>query len=907
MALSIPQMARMSQLLEEALALDEGGRRVWLERATQEHPDLAAALREALLPGAAQAADLKVLMSLPKLDAADEASATAASGLKPGARVGPYELIRRLGAGGMAEVWLARRADGAFRREVALKLPMLAHAQAGLEARFARERDILASLEHPHIARLYDAGVGPEGLPYLSMEYVQGEPLTDWSDAHRLGIPGRLALFLQVLEAVQYAHEKKVIHRDLKPSNILVTESGQVRLLDFGVARLLEGEETDQPALTSVYGRALTPDYASPELLRGDPIDARSDLYSLGVLLYELLTGTRPYRLKSAASIGALDQAISTLEVRRPSLQLEQTAGTTRNSTVERLARQLRGDLDAVVLKTLAKEPALRYPSAAALTEDLRRYLDGRPIQAQPARRSYRLRKFVLRNGTLLGVGAAALTAIVVTVGYALYRESHAQVTVSAKTLAVPAGPSPAGAVAAFAPPPHSIAVLPFVNLSGDKEQEYFSDGLTEELLNSLSEIDGLQVAARTSSFSFKEHPDIVTVAHKLNVGAVLEGSVRRSANTIRISAQLINAVTGFHLWSKTYDRDLGDVLKLQTEIATAVAGALKLTLLGDVAAKVELGGTRNPAAFDAYLRGAKVYNSMHEARELPTAITAYTEAIRLDPHYALAFAGRSMALSAYAEEAATGARENFNKAQADARRTLALAPDLAEAHLALAWVSERGNLDFTQASEAYDRAVALAPGNAPVLRYIGLFSAHMGHFDAGVAATRRAVVLDPLAHESHYYLSWVLYLARRYEEAVEASTELISLEPDFKQTYGLRGLAYYGLGDPQSARASCETKPDHWASQQCLAVTYDKLGRHADAEAVLSKMKTAMGNSTAYQYATIYAQWGNRVQALEWLETALRLRDPGLVELKTDPLMDPLRNEPRFQAIERGLKFPPR
>jgi eukaryotic-like serine/threonine-protein kinase len=907
MALSIPQMARMSQLLEEALALDEGGRRVWLERATQEHPDLAAALREALLPGAAQAADLKVPMSLPKLDAADEASATAASGLKPGARVGPYELIRRLGAGGMAEVWLARRADGAFRREVALKLPMLAHAQAGLEARFARERDILASLEHPHIARLYDAGVGPEGLPYLSMEYVQGEPLTDWSDAHRLGIPGRLALFLQVLEAVQYAHEKKVIHRDLKPSNILVTESGQVRLLDFGVARLLEAEETDQPALTSVYGRALTPDYASPELLRGDPIDARSDLYSLGVLLYELLTGTRPYRLKSAASIGALDQAISTLEVRRPSLQLEQTAGTTRNSTVERLARQLRGDLDAVVLKTLAKEPALRYPSAAALTEDLRRYLDGRPIQAQPARRSYRLRKFVLRNGTLLGVGAAALTAIVVTVGYALYRESHAQVTVSAKTLAVPAGPSPAGAVAAFAPPPHSIAVLPFVNLSGDKEQEYFSDGLTEELLNSLSEIDGLQVAARTSSFSFKEHPDIVTVAHKLNVGAVLEGSVRRSANTIRISAQLINAVTGFHLWSKTYDRDLGDVLKLQTEIATAVAGALKLTLLGDVAAKVELGGTRNPAAFDAYLRGAKVYNSMHEARELPTAITAYTEAIRLDPHYALAFAGRSMALSAYAEEAATGARENFNKAQADARRTLALAPDLAEAHLALAWVSERGNLDFTQASEAYDRAVALAPGNAPVLRYIGLFSAHMGHFDAGVAATRRAVVLDPLAHESHYYLSWVLYLARRYEEAVEASTELISLEPDFKQTYGLRGLAYYGLGDPQSARASCETKPDHWASQQCLAVTYDKLGRHADAEAVLSKMKTAMGNSTAYQYATIYAQWGNRVQALEWLETALRLRDPGLVELKTDPLMDPLRNEPRFQAIERGLKFPPR
>ena len=213
------------------------------------------------------------------------------------------------------------------------------------------------------------------------MEYVQGEPLTDWCDAHRLGIPERLGLFLQVLEAVQYAHEKQVIHRDLKPSNILVTESGQVRLLDFGVARLLEARRDGSAALTSVYGRALTPDYASPELLRGDPIDARSDIYSLGVLLYELLAGTRPYRLKSAASIGALDQAIATVEVKRPSLQLEQSASATRHSTVERLARQLRGDLDAMVLKALAKEPAQRYPSAAAMAEDLRRYLAGKPIR----------------------------------------------------------------------------------------------------------------------------------------------------------------------------------------------------------------------------------------------------------------------------------------------------------------------------------------------------------------------------------------------------------------------------------------------------------------------------------------------------------------------------------------------
>jgi serine/threonine-protein kinase len=259
-------------------------------------------------------------------------------------------------------------------------------------------------------------------------------------------------------------------------------------------------------------------------------------------------------------------------------------------------------------------------------------------------------------------------------------------------------------------------------------------------------------------------------VAHKLNVGAVLEGSVRHSGRTVRITAQLINAVTGFHLWSKTYDRDLGDVLKLQTEIASAVASALKVTLLGDVAAKVELGGTRNPAAFDAYLRGAKADSSIRDTKDLPAAIAAYTEAIRLDPHYALAFAARSIALSYVAGDAATpGAmREGYDKAQADAHQALALAPDLAQAHLASAYVSDQ-NLDFTQASEAYERAVVLAPGSAQALRLSGRFAALMGHFDAGIATARRAVVLDPLARESHARLGQALYAARRYEEAVAA------------------------------------------------------------------------------------------------------------------------------------------
>ena len=462
---------------------------------------------------------------------------------------------------------------------------------------------------------------------------------------------------------------------------------------------------------------------------------------------------------------------------------------------------------------------------------------------------------------------------------------------------------------AAFNPPPHSIAVLPFINLSGDQEQEYFSDGLTEELLNSLAEINELQVAARTSAFSFKgKDNDIGNIARKLNVATVLEGSVRRSAHTVRVTAQLINAVTGFHLWSKTYDRDLGDVLKLQTEIATAVAGALKVTLLGDEAARIELGGTRNPAAFDAYLRGSKAFSSgSGGASTYQSMIAAYTEAIQLDPNYALAFAGRSLALSGYAAGEATGAaiREFFDKAQADARQAIKLAPELAEGHVALARLLESDPLDFTHASEAYDRAIALAPGNAQVLGTSGRFAAYMGHFDPGLAAARRAVALDPLNPRSHSLLGQVLYVARRYQESVATFGDVISLDTDYKAAYSWRGLAYYAHGDYQSARSSCESKPDYWISKWCLAVAYDKLGRQADAQAGLKKWQATGGDAGAYQYATIYAQWGDTAQALEWLATAMRVRDSGLTYLKVDPLMDPLRKEPRFQAILRNLTFP--
>jgi TolB-like protein len=534
-------------------------------------------------------------------------------------------------------------------------------------------------------------------------------------------------------------------------------------------------------------------------------------------------------------------------------------------------------------------------------------------VQPKPASQSPGHASAARRSSPWVRALALALTAVAVAaLGYLLIDRLAKRGTAAAPSSSQAAAPSvsatPAPTPAAFVPPSHSIAVLPFVNLSGDPGQDYFSDGLTEELLNSLAAVEGLQVAARTSSFSFKgKDTDIATIARKLDVGAVLEGSVRRSGHTIRITAQLINAVSGFHLWSKTYDRDLGDVLKLQTEIATAVANALKVTLLADTAAKIELGGTRNPAAFDAYLRATKLGEAASEAQGYAVAIAAYGDAIRLDPNYALAFAGRSFAESLYSAQGAVGTavRVSFDRALADGRQAVALAPQLAEGHLSLGFYYANGAFDLGQASAEFERARALAPGSATVLRTYGLYAVTVGRIEPGLVDLRRALALDPLNVLSHFNLGRGLYWSRHYEEALAPLDEATALDATYLPAYEYRGLAYYGLGNFEKARAVCEQKPEYWGALWCLAVAYDKLGRHADAEAALAKLGGLQRDAAAYQYATIYAQWGDSSKALEWLETAMRVRDPGVTLMKNDPFMDPLRKQPRFQAVERQLKFP--
>jgi TolB-like protein/Flp pilus assembly protein TadD len=460
----------------------------------------------------------------------------------------------------------------------------------------------------------------------------------------------------------------------------------------------------------------------------------------------------------------------------------------------------------------------------------------------------------------------------------------------------------------AFTPPPHSLAVLPFVNMSGDPSQEYFSDGLTEELLNSLTRINELHVAATTSAFSFKgKDADIDTIARKLNVAAILEGSVRRSTHTVRVTAQLVDAITGFHVWSQTYDRPLGDVLALQTEIATSVANGLKVTLLEETGKKIELGSTANPAAFDAYLRGKKTGRTALGEEDMQAALAAYTEAIQVDPHFAMAFAERSLELSNYATFNARGpaVRVYYDKALADARSAVSLAPDLAEGHYALAVAFEVDFLEFARANEEFERALALAPGSARILIAYSRHAAELGHRAAAVSAARRAVILDPLNFQVHRTAGIAFLLVREYSDAIAAFRTAISLQPEWVPNYALLGQPQYLLGDFEGARASCEVARAHEMGQTCLAVVYQKLGKQTDAEAILQRVKSSLGDQGAYDFACVYAQWGDIPMALHWLETAMRLRDSGLVELKAEPNLDPLRKEPRFQAIERELKFP--
>jgi serine/threonine protein kinase/Tfp pilus assembly protein PilF len=890
MRLTAPQMALMSRLLDQALPLDQAGRRRWLETLALEYAELLPALRQALLPEFYPPSNVSSFHTLLESGNA-ERNGPASTGLQPGDRVGPYELIRLLGAGGMAEVWLAKRADGAFKRDVALKLPSLTWVRRDLEQRFARERDILASLEHPHIARLYDAGFDPAGLPYLSMEYVQGELLTDWCDARQLDIRERLRLFLQVLEAVQYAHDRHVIHRDLKPSNILVTTEGQARLLDFGVATLLDnGATAGHTPLTTVYGHALTPLYASPELMRGDAVDAKSDIYSLGVVLFEILTGARPYRLNAGASRSILEHAIATAEVHKPSTQLLQEAWTARATTHEQLTRQLRGDLDQIVLKALAKEPQTRYASAAALGQDLQRYLDGKPVSAHPPRLLYRFKKFLGRNRLVVSVSTAAALVVLATAIYDVERRAANQAQY-ATNFNLGNARRPISE--------KSIAVLPFLDMSEKKDQAYFSDGLSEELITSLAQIHDLQVIARTSSFHFRNmQTPIAEIGSTLSVAHVLEGSVRRAGNTVRVTAQLIRADSGVPIWSQTYDRDVKDIFQVQDDIAAAVVAALKLKLLPTQG--LDPHRSDNPQAYDQYLL-ARQFGRRGNLEDIERAIAAYSRAIALDPGFAAAYAGLSFTETAIANSTQDAAR--FSQARDAAEKALKLAPQLVDAYRARA-LFRLETLDFAGARADSEQALALAPGDSAVQSLYGVRIAAFGKIPQAITAMNKAIELDPLSSYAWANVGLFLTESRDYTAARRALERALAITPSSDAFHFALGQLDMLQGRLTDALAEFQKQGGEGVRLMGDAMIERAGGHEKQSLQALKELIAKHAGDMAYQVGDVYAWRGDRDKAFEWLERAYQQRDSGLNGIAYDPLLAGLQDDARYGALLKKLEL---
>jgi TolB-like protein/Flp pilus assembly protein TadD len=516
-----------------------------------------------------------------------------------------------------------------------------------------------------------------------------------------------------------------------------------------------------------------------------------------------------------------------------------------------------------------------------------------------------------LAVGTKRRIGIAAavvMLGIVVTLGLHFWASNLG----APAPAAVMSNGSQLNAPAGMAIPEKSIAVLPFTDMSEKKDQEYFADGLSEELINALALIDQLQVAARTSSFSFKGQPlDVETMARKLHVGAVLEGSVRRSGNTVRVTAQLINASNGFHIWSHTYDRDLKDVLAVQSDIAIAVAQQLQAKLLGNEAGKIEVGGTRNPQAYDAYLRATQLYSKAYSEDQYRTALAAFDQAIALDSSFAAAHGGRAFSLLGIANRTLDlSMREDLQKKAGEtAGRAIALAPDSGEAHLAAAVVYQR-TLEFGRAASEFDRALALAPGSAQVQSNFATFAGLMGHFEAAQSAAHRGVRLDPQNYDSHLRLAGVLANARLFNEAIAAAQEAKAINPDLRIAERQVADSYLAMGRNDLARQMCESPATVIADDNrhfCLALAYHALRMPAEAQAELQRLRAlGWGDARAVSYADLYAQWGDSRAALDWLATAERTRAAALQFLKVSWFLDPIRAEPEFKALERRLNFPP-
>jgi serine/threonine protein kinase len=776
--------------------------------------------------------------------------------LKPGSLIADkYKIIDEVGHGGMGVVYKAE--DLKLKRCVALKfLPPHLMGSPELRERFLVEAQAAAALTHPNICVIHEVGESEE-RPYIAMEYVEGETLRDKIKQGPLKPEQALDYAVQVAAGLGEAHAKGIIHRDVKSANIMVTEKGQAKVMDFGLAKLRGGS-----SITKSQTTMGTVSYMSPEQARGDDLDGRTDLWSLGVVLYEMLTGEMPFK-------GDRDQTvIHAILHRAPKPPSKTMAGLT-------------AGLDAIVLRALAKKAADRYQTMEEFREDLEAVAEGlKPRRARPAGKIFGIRtvyiyaSLVVVLGLLFGLNVGGLRS-------RLLGKTGAAV------------------------PSIRLAVLPFENLSGDPEQEYFSDGMTGEMIAQLGRLhpESLSVIARTSVMRYKKtNTPIDQVGRELNVGYVLEGSVQREGPRVRIRAELIKVQNQSQLWADSIEREMSGVLALQNEVSQKVAAALALKLLPAERANLENAKTVNVEAYEAYLKGSQYVTKLTKA-DLDTAENYFDLALRKDPSYALAYAGISWVWLCRNQMSITPWAEAIPKAKAAALKAVELDDNLGEAHGMLSGLHGWGELDWVAAEREANRALELKNTTTDY----GHRDMIMGRPEEAMAKIKKVIDLDPFNPMAQSFYAIILYCARRYDEAVAQARKTLAMQPgapvaETALCLSLRELKKYD----EVLAIERKWYSDFPALLEAFDRAYAK-GGYAKAWGAVADEQTALHDKgeNALDIADSYVLGGDKSKALDWLEKAYEERNPSLPYISCMPRWDALRSEPRFQALLRRMGIP--